>query len=523
MTSAQNMLNARILIVDDQQFNVLLLVEMLRDVGYACITSTNDPYEVCALHKKNHYDLILLDLQMPGMDGFQVMEGLKEIETDGYLPVLVITAQPGHKLRALAAGAKDFVSKPFNLVEVQTRIHNMLEVRLLYKKLEDSNKTLEQRVLEQTVELCESEYRLKFAIEGSGDGVWDWNIQTNETQYSSRWREMLGYAEHDILPTNQEWVNRIHPDEQSFVAGVMQAYLDGKTANYVVEYRLRCKDGSYKWVLDRGIMISPIEDDKPLRMIGTHTDISERKHREQQDKKHLEELAHVTRLGLMGELASGIAHEVNQPLAAISTYTQVSLNLINTENPDLIKLSEILYKTQQQALRAGRIIHRTREFVKSHAKEHSTADVNALIYDCIDLCIAELKQNGIKLTFELEDNLPSIYVDQIQIEQVLINLIKNSVDALRNLPKKQQRHIAIHSQLTINNRIQVRVKDNGPGLDEDQQKKILTPFYTTKTEGMGMGLSISRSLIEAHEGALHFNSQPGEGSTFYFSLPCFAS
>src|SRR3989337_2498394 len=118
MVSAPDILNASILIVDDQESNVLLLEWMLRGAGYVSITSTMDPLEVCDLHRKNRYDLILLDLQMPGMDGFQVMEGLKEIETGGYLPVLVITAQPGHKLRALKAGAKDFVSKPFDLPEV---------------------------------------------------------------------------------------------------------------------------------------------------------------------------------------------------------------------------------------------------------------------------------------------------------------------------------------------------------------------------------------------------------------------
>jgi PAS domain S-box-containing protein len=245
-------------------------------------------------------------------------------------------------------------------------------------------------------------------------------------------------------------------------------------------------------------------------------DVSLRKHREQQDKAHLDELAHVTRLGLMGEMASGIAHEVNQPLCAISGYTQVSLNLINTENPDLVKLAEILYKTQQQALRAGRIIHRMREFVKSQSKHRSTADINTLIHDAVDLCSAELKHNDIKLTFLLENNLPPIFVDHIQIEQVIINLIRNSVDALQNLPSKQQRHLSIISRLTLNNGIQAGVKDNGPGLDEEQQQKILTPFYTTKTDGMGMGLSISRSLIEAHEGTLHFNSQPGKGSNFLF-------
>jgi len=155
MVSAADILNARILVVDDQQANVRLLERMLRGAGYASVASTMDPYEVCELHRKNRYDLILLDLQMPGMDGFQVMEGLKEIEAGGYLPVLVVTAQPGHKLRALQAGAKDFVSKPFDLVEVLTRANNMLEVRLLHTETKNHAKMLEQtlREVEESREL----------------------------------------------------------------------------------------------------------------------------------------------------------------------------------------------------------------------------------------------------------------------------------------------------------------------------------------------------------------------------------
>ena len=147
MISKQEILNASILIVDDQEINVLLLGEMLREAGYTRISTTVDSHAVCDLHRANHYDLILLDLQMPGMDGFQVMDALKEVATDDYLPVLVITAQPGHKLRALQTGAKDFVSKPFDLIEVQTRIYNMLEVRLLYKRLEHDNRALESMAL----------------------------------------------------------------------------------------------------------------------------------------------------------------------------------------------------------------------------------------------------------------------------------------------------------------------------------------------------------------------------------------
>ena len=192
MVSAPDILNASILIVDDQESNVSLLLQLLSEAGYACVSSTMNSREVCALHRKNRYDLILLDLQMPGMDGFQVMEGLKTNDADGYLPVLVITAQPGHKLRALQAGAKDFISKPFDLVEVKTRIHNMLEVRLLYKQLENFNKVLEQKVQERTAELRESEARYRSLAELASDWYWEQDETGNFTKVSGPVLEMLG-------------------------------------------------------------------------------------------------------------------------------------------------------------------------------------------------------------------------------------------------------------------------------------------------------------------------------------------
>lgn len=147
MLKSSDIHNAGILIVDDREVNIQLLEQMLKSAGYACITSTTDPRAVCALHLENHYDLILLDLQMPGLDGFQVMENLKEIETDGYLPVLAVTAEPAHKLRALQSGAKDFICKPFDLAEVLMRVHNMLEVRLLHEAARNYGKMLESLAL----------------------------------------------------------------------------------------------------------------------------------------------------------------------------------------------------------------------------------------------------------------------------------------------------------------------------------------------------------------------------------------
>ena len=147
MISPSEILHGKVLIVDDQEINILLLDQMLRRAGYVSITSTMDPGEVCALHIENRYDLILLDLQMPGMDGFEVMEALKEIEPDDYLPILVITAQPDYKLRALRLGAKDFISKPFELAEVLARVHNMLEVRLLHEAARNHGRILESMAL----------------------------------------------------------------------------------------------------------------------------------------------------------------------------------------------------------------------------------------------------------------------------------------------------------------------------------------------------------------------------------------
>jgi len=185
-------LGASILVVDDQAANVQLLTRLLADAGYTRVTSTTEPKQVCALHRRNGYDLILLDLQMPGMDGFEVIEGLKANDADAYLPVIVLTAQPGHKLRALQAGAKDFISKPFDLVEVRTRIHNMLEVRLLHRRLERHNQELEQAVQERTAELRESEARYRSLTELASDWYWEQDVNGDFTKVSGPVLEMLG-------------------------------------------------------------------------------------------------------------------------------------------------------------------------------------------------------------------------------------------------------------------------------------------------------------------------------------------
>jgi PAS domain S-box-containing protein len=249
MISKSDILNASILIVDDKDVNVRLLEQMLSDAGYTHATSTMDPYEVCPLYRRNRYDLILLDLQMPGMDGFQVLEGLKAIEPDGYLPVLVITAQPGHKLQALQAGAKDFVSKPFDLVEVQTRIHNMLEVRLLYKKLENYNKQLEQTVAERTTKLRESEARFRRLTELASDWYWEQDENGHFTKVYGPALEMFGITV-DALLGEPKGNNKAHWDQAEYA--VFKANIAARRPFLDFIYSRTKSDGSRQYLMVSG-------------------------------------------------------------------------------------------------------------------------------------------------------------------------------------------------------------------------------------------------------------------------------
>ena len=377
----------------------------------------------------------------------------------------------------------------------------------------------ERKLMEK--ELKASEVKFRSIIEVSPVPMVLNDEGGNMTFLNPAFVETFGYNLEDI-PTLADWWLKAFPDpdyrhwvKAAWRTAQEKAHRE-KTNFPPLELVIHCKNNRLKTMLATA---APMQPDVLGDYLAILFDITQRKQREEQDKEHLDELAHVTRLELIREMASGIAHEANQPLAAISSYTQASLNLINAKIPDLAKLKEILYKTQQQALSAGQIIHRTRKLVSSHPNQRTSIDINALVHDAVSLCSAEIKQNDIKLTLELENNLPPVFGDPLQIEQVLINLIRNGKDALLNLPEKQPHHLSIHSQLTLNKGIQVRVKDDGPGIDPVQQLKLLMPFYTTKTNIIGMGLAICRSIIEAHKGTFRFNSELGKGTTFYFTLP----
>jgi len=230
MTREEEILSANILIVDDLEANVLLLRRMLAEEGYTRVSGTLDPSEVCELHRLHDYDLILLDLQMPFTDGFAVMEGLRADRPDGCLPVIVITAQPGHKLRALGAGARDFISRPFDVVEVKTRLRNMLEVQVLHRQLETHNKRLEQAVADRTAELRISEARFRNLVELAADWHWEQDERGEFTVMSGPVPDMLGILDpsHDAGSNSVAVQGWVEEERQSLRARIAahQPFLD---------------------------------------------------------------------------------------------------------------------------------------------------------------------------------------------------------------------------------------------------------------------------------------------------------
>lgn len=273
MLNPPDVRNARILIVDDEPANVQLLERMLSEAGYTNYVSTLLPTDVETLHGDSPFDLILLDLQMPVMDGFEVMKHLGTVETDGYLPVIVLTAQPSHKLRALQAGARDFISKPFDLVEVKTRIHNMLEVRLLYKELARYNEVLEQTVRERTAALAESEARYRRLTQLASDWHWEEDHEGRLLKMSGPTMEMLDLSKNAPPPgaalfmgltgwneSQQEILRKLITDRQPFLDFVFsRSGADGSNQHFRISGE-PIFDASCHFVGYRGVGVEFAED-----------------------------------------------------------------------------------------------------------------------------------------------------------------------------------------------------------------------------------------------------------------------
>jgi C4-dicarboxylate-specific signal transduction histidine kinase len=254
-----------------------------------------------------------------------------------------------------------------------------------------------------------------------------------------------------------------------------------------------------------------------LLALGQYLWVTQRREAERQSRHHQAELAHVARLSTMGEMVSGIAHEINQPLTSMVTYAQTGLHLLELEQPDRRELKHLLEEVAAQGLRAGEIILRLKKFTRKGELKRTYADINSLVRNVADLLGAEVRERHVSVRLELGTHLPRVRVDTIQLEQVILNLMRNAMESMAEADVKAPSLLVTTSRR--DDAIEVAVHDVGPGIDEKTRDRMFDPFFTTKSHGMGLGLAISRSLIEAHGGHMWVDSREDRGTGIYFSLP----
>jgi PAS domain S-box-containing protein len=318
------------------------------------------------------------------------------------------------------------------------------------------------------------------------------------------------------LELGDGWSSGIHPEDRERVLETYTEAFDTRQ-RLMMDYRLRRFDGEYRWVLDTG---APRFDAGGafLGYIGTVIDITDRKRAEAELRLQREELAHVTRLSTMGELAASLAHELNQPLTAILSNAQAAQRFLARDPTNLKEMEEILQDIVKDNSRAGEVIKRMRTLVKKEAPDFAPLDMGGVISDVVLLAHSDAILHNVHLSLEVGPDLPPIRGDRVQLQQVVLNLLLNAFDAMADCPTSQ-REIKVRAGRGLGRMLMVAVSDKGTGISEENRETIFHPFYTTKRSGLGMGLSISRSIIEAHGGRLSVENNADRGATFYFSIP----
>ncbi len=389
----------------------------------------------------------------------------------------------------------------------------------LRQRDDEYRRRLEQRVDERTNALRESEERLRMLLETVHVIPWTADATTWEFTYvGPQAVDVLGYAiERWYEPTF--WVNHIHPDDVDWALSYCEEQSSINT-RYEFEYRMLTADGNIVWLHDLVAVVR--EDGKPTMLRGFMIDITARKQAEaerieaeSEALEHRERLAHLSRVHMLGEMATGIAHEVNQPLTAVSTYTQACRRMIEAGLIDEVQIIDVLRRISDEAVRAGDMIHGLKALVRKRSSELRICNVHDLVRDVIPLAEVQARDLGIEILVQLDDDVPDIVVDDVQIQQVVLNLIRNAIEATQPGTGK----VTVRSAVIDGNMVELEVADNGTGVDHDDPEQVFQPFFSTKQDGMGMGLSISRSIIEAHGGQIGYRPGDQGGSAFFFQLP----
>jgi len=368
-------------------------------------------------------------------------------------------------------------------------------------------------------ELGQSEAYLSEAQRLSHTGSWGWNASTGKVVWSQEHFRILGLDPHETTPSADVFWKKVHPDDRIGLQRAFESAIRDKR-DFEREFRIIMPDSSIRHLHGVGHAILN-KANELVEFMGSTMDITERKRAEAALQEARAELERVSRVTTMGELAASIAHEVNQPLAGVVASANAGLNWLSANPPNLSKTRETLERIRRDGTRGGEVLARIRAVLKRTPPAKTLVSVNQIVRDVLALSAGELRQNSIELLLELAPALPGVCGDSIQLQQVLLNLIKNASEAMAEIANGQ-RTLRIQSRLgELDGRLAavVEVSDTGVGFSNTEPTRLFEAFHTTKPQGMGMGLWISRSIIENHEGRLTASAGDGPGATFVIMLP----
>ncbi len=407
------------------------------------------------------------------------------------------------------------------VVAVQTLlIGGLLAQRARRRLAEASASQLVHELQASETGLRESEARMSLAVDAADLGIWIRNVARNEIWASHRWRVLFGFAPSEPLEFDAI-LQRLHPDDRENLRQAhAMAFAGANGGRYQTEYRLMLPDGATQWVSSQG----RVEFDatgQPALIRGTARDVTARKQAEQETQLLRQEIAHAGRVSMMGQLASGLAHEINQPLAAILRNAEAAELFLQHPSPDLEELRAILSDIRSDDERAGNVIDRMRGLLKRQTLDSGRLDVGALVGDVAALVRIDAATRQVKVDVHVPADLPHVRGDRVQIQQVLLNLILNGMDALDGTrPEARRVDVTARADVAPGGPIvEIAVTDAGAGIPADTLARIFDPFFTTKPNGMGIGLAVSRAIVEAHGGRLWAENRNGGGAAFRFTLP----
>jgi signal transduction histidine kinase len=499
----------RVLYLEDDLRDAELVQETLANDGIRCqVTRVETETDFIASLEQGGFDLILADYTLPSFDGLSALKIAQQHWP--HVPLIFVSGTLGEEvaIEALKFGATDYVFK--------TRLSRI--VPSVQRALREAEERIDLGRAEEA--LRRSEVYLAEAQKLSHTGSFGWDVSSGKIYWS---QETFCIFEYDppTEPTLELVLHRTHPEDRALVRQAIDR-VSNERKDFDLEHRLLMPNGSVKYLRVVG---RPSKDESGcFEFVGAVTDITERKRAEEELRQKeaslretQTELAHVSRVTTMGELAASIAHEVNQPLAGIATNANAGLHWLAGEMPNLEEARETFRRIIRDGNRAAEVISRMRALFKKARTATEWLDINEAIEEVVILTQSEVRRKKVALRMELAADLPPVMGDRVQLQQVVVNLILNAIEAMSTV-EDRERDLLISTQPGEGDEVCVAVQDSGIGLDPKNVERIFDAFHTTKPGGLGMGLSISRSIVERHGGRLWAVSNDGPGATFRFTL-----